>query len=170
MHSYYETVAVLWQNVSDVFTQCFLVLLLRKPLKFGSFSCDQSFVCEVWLSSGVPEFFTFSYCAWLWIWLIGFCNNRSRVVFSPWQRHAWFQGDQVLLDNKVWERLSVTQLNFKANSFARLYFETNYKELSIELSPRLYNRFVVKRVAKISLSRHRVPKCDVIILQTFPFL
>ena len=23
-------------------------------------------VCQVWLSSGPPEYFTFSYCAWLW--------------------------------------------------------------------------------------------------------
>ena len=27
-------------------------------------------VCQVWLFSGPPEFFTFSYCAWLWNWLV----------------------------------------------------------------------------------------------------
>ena len=27
-------------------------------------------VCQVWSSSGPPEFFTFSDCAWLWNWLI----------------------------------------------------------------------------------------------------
>ena len=25
-------------------------------------------VCQVWFSSGPPEFFSFSYCAWLWNW------------------------------------------------------------------------------------------------------
>ena len=27
-------------------------------------------VCQVWLSSGPPEYSTFTYCAWLWNWLI----------------------------------------------------------------------------------------------------
>ena len=27
-------------------------------------------VYQVWFSSGPPDFFTFSYCAWLWNWLI----------------------------------------------------------------------------------------------------
>ena len=27
-------------------------------------------VCQVWLSSGPPEIVTFSYCTWLWNWLI----------------------------------------------------------------------------------------------------
>ena len=26
-------------------------------------------VCQVWMSSGLPECFTFSYCEWLWNWL-----------------------------------------------------------------------------------------------------
>ena len=43
-----------------------------KP-NFGSFCSDQPFVCQVWLSSGPPEIFTFSYCAWLWNWLFRFC-------------------------------------------------------------------------------------------------
>ena len=43
------------------------VVWVRKP-NFGSFCCDQPFVCQ--LSSGPPGFFTFSYCAWLWNWLI----------------------------------------------------------------------------------------------------
>ena len=41
----------------------------RKP-NVGSFCCGQLFVCRVWFSSGPPEFSTFSYCAWLWNWLI----------------------------------------------------------------------------------------------------
>ena len=45
------------------------VVWVRKP-NFGSFCCSQPFVCQVWLSSGPSEFFTFSYCASLWYWLI----------------------------------------------------------------------------------------------------
>ena len=44
------------------------VVWVRKP-NFGSFWCGQSFVYQVWLFSGPPEFSTFSYCAWLWDWL-----------------------------------------------------------------------------------------------------
>ena len=36
---------------------------------FGSFCCSQPFICQVWLSSGPPGFFTFCYYAWLWNWL-----------------------------------------------------------------------------------------------------
>ena len=32
-------------------------------------------VCPVWLSSAAPEYFTFSYCAWLWNWLITCLTN-----------------------------------------------------------------------------------------------
>ena len=32
---------------------------------FGSFCCGQPFVYQVWLSSGSPEFVSFSYCTWL---------------------------------------------------------------------------------------------------------
>ena len=46
-----------------------VVVWVRKP-NFWSFCCDQPFVCQVWLSSGPPEFFTSSYCAWLWNWLV----------------------------------------------------------------------------------------------------
>ena len=28
-----------------------------------------SILCQIWLSSGPPEFLTFSYCPWLWNWL-----------------------------------------------------------------------------------------------------
>ena len=34
-------------------------------------------VCQVWLPSGPPEFFTFSYCAWLWNWLILTIESQS---------------------------------------------------------------------------------------------
>ena len=39
-------------------------------------------VCQVWLSSGLPEFFTFSYmyCAWLWHWLIHYCLTHNKGV------------------------------------------------------------------------------------------
>ena len=36
-----------------------------------AFDCGQPFVHQVWLFSGRPEFFTCSYCAWLWNWLRG---------------------------------------------------------------------------------------------------
>ena len=39
------------------------------------------FVCHVWLSSGPPEYFTFSYCAWLWNGLsqtiAGNCSDKG---------------------------------------------------------------------------------------------
>ena len=45
------------------------VVWVRKP-NFGSFCCSQPFGRQVWLSSGPPEMFTLSHCAWLWNWLI----------------------------------------------------------------------------------------------------
>ena len=39
--------------------------------------------CPVWLSSGPLEFFTFSYCAWPWNWLICF------VLFLLWRIVKW---------------------------------------------------------------------------------
>ena len=38
--------------------------------KLWQFCCGQPFVCQVWLCSASPEFFTFSYCAWLWNWIV----------------------------------------------------------------------------------------------------
>ena len=46
-----------------------VVVWAQNP-NFGRSRCGQQFVCQVWLSSGPPEFFTFSYCAWVWNWLI----------------------------------------------------------------------------------------------------
>ena len=45
------------------------VVWVRKP-NFRSFCCSQLFVCQVWLSRGPPEMFTFSNCIWLWNCLI----------------------------------------------------------------------------------------------------
>ena len=43
-------------------------------------------VCQVWLPSGLPEFFTFSYCTWLWYWLIAekiyFCPPQSAQILE----------------------------------------------------------------------------------------
>ena len=55
-------------------------------------------VCQVWLSSGPPEFVTFSYCAWSWNRLISwtYSGSKSTVPWlwcrtSCWARSAWLQ-------------------------------------------------------------------------------
>ena len=44
-------------------------------------------VCQVWLSSGFPELFTFSYCAWLWNWCINEfekLRHQNRPFIANW--------------------------------------------------------------------------------------
>ena len=50
-------------------------------------------VCQVWLSSGPPEFSTFSYCAWLWNWLINsdwIMNSVRLKVASIYNKHPLY--------------------------------------------------------------------------------
>ena len=56
--------------------------LLRMTVKLASGAVLHS-ACPVWLSSGPLEFFTFSYCAWPWNWLICF------VLFLLWRIVKW---------------------------------------------------------------------------------
>ena len=71
----------------------------RKP-NFGRFCCSEPFVCQVWLSS---EYLIFSYCAWVWNWLIWSFSIHSK---SPWQqiakhRHCSDYLQQYLAENWV---------------------------------------------------------------------
>ena len=53
-------------------------------------------ICKVWLTSGPPEYFTFTYCAWLWNWLIQHfnpCHNVS-VMFD---KHTIFLLDYLVI-------------------------------------------------------------------------
>ena len=72
-------------NLADRMEDCSTgqsaVVWVRKT-NFGSFCCSQPFVRQVWLSSGPPELSTFSYCAWLWNWLIGI-NWSDRGSHGP---------------------------------------------------------------------------------------
>ena len=54
------------------------VVWVRKP------DIGQPFVCQVYLSSGPPELFTFSYCAWLWDWLISPSLCTNGILLSPY--------------------------------------------------------------------------------------
>ena len=46
-------------------------------------------VCQVLLSSGAPDFFTFGYCAWLWNWLLLF-HNSFRQSKNPYGGNTVF--------------------------------------------------------------------------------
>ena len=77
--------------------------LQQKLLKFLFYShnctlaCGAVFhsVCQVWLSSGPPEFFSLSYCAWLWNWPVEQSSILSakfdcpvaHQTFSLWLLH-----------------------------------------------------------------------------------
>ena len=67
-------------NLADRMDNCSTgqsaVAWVRKP-NFGSFCCGQPFVCQVWLSSGLPEFFlSFRNCECLWSWLLELVKSR----------------------------------------------------------------------------------------------
>ena len=55
-------------------------------------------VCQVWLSSGPPESFTFSYCAWLWNWLIWF----DWIKLDVWINRRVVRHSCVDATGKVW--------------------------------------------------------------------
>ena len=69
-----------------------VVVWAGKP-NYGSFCCGHPFVYQVWLTSAPPTVSTFSYCAWLWYWLIRICCNLSQQLEgnkSGWQlRTSW---------------------------------------------------------------------------------
>ena len=69
-----------------------VVVWVRKP-NFGSFCCGQPFVHQVWLSSGPPECFTFSYCAWLWNWLTS--DIHESMVILSYGTQVWWQLPQL---------------------------------------------------------------------------
>ena len=66
------------------------VVWVWKP-NFGKFRCSQPFVCQVWLSSDWPEVFTFSYCAWLWKWLIKGPVHFIEEFFSSLEKQSGLQ-------------------------------------------------------------------------------
>ena len=50
-------------------------------------------VCQVWLSSGPPEFLTSSYCASLWnlvMAIIGYCINWTLLSLYSWKEETFF--------------------------------------------------------------------------------
>ena len=56
------------------------VMWVWKP-NFGRFCCGQPFVCQVWLSSGLPEYSTSTYCTWLWNCLLS--PQEKSLRFEP---------------------------------------------------------------------------------------
>ena len=75
---------------NSVSQSCSAVVWVWKP-NFGSFRCSQPFVCQVWLSSAWPECFTFSYCAWLWNWLIKGPVHFIEEFFSSLEKQSGLQ-------------------------------------------------------------------------------
>ena len=75
-----------------------------------AFDCGQPFVHQVWLFSGRPEFFTCSYCAWLWNWLINLTS--SNLLFLRFARKLsgknYFPFDLLIITatrTKLWKLL-----------------------------------------------------------------
>ena len=68
-------------------------------------------VCQVWLSSGPPECFTFCCCAWLWNWLL---TNVSRVLaaWSAWSAFrvlfTWSRRTTCAKDHRLFKNLNLT--------------------------------------------------------------
>ena len=60
-------------------------------------------VCQVWLSRGPPEYFTFSFCAWLWNWLV----EQSSILSAM----------QVWLSNGLPEYLLATAHDCETNLY-----------------------------------------------------
>ena len=77
------------ERIEDCSTGKTVVVWVRKP-NFESYYCGQSLVCQVWLSSGPPQFFPFSYCAWLGNWLIVLYHGHesSYKVGQTTMKHA----------------------------------------------------------------------------------
>ena len=85
------------------------VVRVCKP-NFASFCCGQPFVYQVWLFSGRSEFFTCSYCAWLWNWLINLTS--SNLLFLRFARKLsgknYFPFDLLIITatrTKLWKLL-----------------------------------------------------------------
>ena len=49
-------------------------------------------ICQVWLSRGLPELFTFCYCAWLWNWIIVMRYFCTMICYFQTNIHTSLHG------------------------------------------------------------------------------
>ena len=86
-HNHAQSLKSLNSNMAGRMEDCSIsqsaLVRVRKP-DFGSFCCGQPFIGQVWLSSGPPEFLTFSYCAWWWnCFDINWISTRNLIQRIP---------------------------------------------------------------------------------------
>ena len=91
-----------------------IAVLWEQGPNFGSFCC------------GRPEFFTFSYCAWLWNWLFGDFQVAFGLCFKASPSAKPFIWKLVLLTRKFWFICMWIKL-ISTSDFARTCFETEAK-------------------------------------------
>ena len=121
-------------------------------------------VCHVWLSSGPPEYFTFSYCTWLWN------VNHTRLLFMLFgvqykihqaedSRVVWtcmYLGN--LHQNRPWRGLLLESVHWWPRS-------RWHDQMQVQLNFRYYSG--VSFPNKLSLYKGKRPKQDLVIVHFY---